>query len=135
MLINFALQTVINAVALWVAAWAIPGITFGGGSTGQVVKTVVIVALIFGIVNVFIKPILKLISLPFIILTLGLFVFIVNALMLAAHLVAGRQVRPRLPRRALLLGRRLRRPHHHVRVDDPQLHQDRLSPLSPAGMP
>lgn len=83
MLINFALQTVINAVALWVAAWAIPGITFGGGSTGQVVKTVVIVALIFGIVNVFIKPILKLISLPFIILTLGLFVFIVNAFMLA----------------------------------------------------
>ena len=82
MLINFALQTVINAVALWVAAWAIPGITFGGGSTGQVVKTVVIVALIFGIVNVFIKPILKLISLPLIILTLGLFVFIVNALML-----------------------------------------------------
>jgi putative membrane protein len=82
MLINFALQTVINAVALWVAAWAIPGITFGGGSTGQVVKTVVIVALIFGIVNTFIKPILKLLSLPFIILTLGLFVFIVNALML-----------------------------------------------------
>ena len=82
MLLNFALQTVINAVALWVAAWAIPGITFGGGSTGQVVKTVVIVALIFGIVNVFIKPILKLISLPFIILTLGLFVFIVNAVML-----------------------------------------------------
>jgi putative membrane protein len=82
MLINFALQTVINAVALWVAAWAIPGITFGGGSTGQVVKTVVIVALIFGIVNAFIKPILKLLSLPFIILTLGLFVFIVNAFML-----------------------------------------------------
>jgi putative membrane protein len=82
MLINFALQTVINAVALWVAAWAIPGITFGGGTTGQVVKTVVIVALIFGIVNVFIKPLLNLISLPLIILTLGLFVFIVNAFML-----------------------------------------------------
>ena len=82
MLVNFALQTVINAVALWVAAWAIPGITFGGGSSAQVVKTVVIVALIFGIVNVFVKPLLKLISLPLIILTLGLFVFIVNALML-----------------------------------------------------
>ncbi|GAA1990759.1 phage holin family protein [Terrabacter lapilli] len=82
MLINFALQTVINAVALWVAAWAIPGITFGGGSTAQVLKTVIIVALIFGIVNVFIKPLLKLISLPLIILTLGLFVFIVNALVL-----------------------------------------------------
>ncbi|GAA2017100.1 phage holin family protein [Terrabacter terrae] len=82
MLLNFALQTVINAVALWIAAWAIPGITFGGGSSTQVVKTVVIVALIFGIVNFFIKPILKLITLPLIILTLGLFVFIVNALML-----------------------------------------------------
>lgn len=82
MILNFALQTVINAVALWVAAWAIPGITFGGGSSGQVIKTVIIVALIFGIVNALIKPILKLISLPLIILTLGLFVFIVNALML-----------------------------------------------------
>jgi putative membrane protein len=82
MLLNFALQTVINAVALWIAAWAIPGITFGGGSTSQVIWTVVLVALIFGILNTFIKPILKLISLPLIILTLGLFVFIVNALML-----------------------------------------------------
>jgi putative membrane protein len=82
MLLNFALQTVINAVALWVAAWAIPGITFGGGSSGQVVKTVLVVALIFGIVNALIKPILKLITLPLIILTLGLFVFIVNALVL-----------------------------------------------------
>jgi putative membrane protein len=82
MLVNFALQTVINAVALWVAAWAIPGITFGGGSTAQVLKTVIIVALIFGVVNFFIKPLLKLLTLPFIILTLGLFVFIVNALML-----------------------------------------------------
>jgi len=82
MLINFALQTVINAVAVWVAAWVIPGITVGEGSTGEIVKTVVIVALIFGIINAFIRPIAKLLSLPFIILTLGLFVFIVNALML-----------------------------------------------------
>ncbi len=82
MLINFALQTVINAVALWVAAWIIPGITFGGGSTANVVKTVVIVALIFGVINAFVRPLAKLLSLPFIILTLGLFVFIVNALML-----------------------------------------------------
>jgi putative membrane protein len=82
MLLNFALQTVINAVALWVAAWAIPGITFGEGRTGNVFWTVVLVALIFGIVNAFIKPIAKLLSMPFIILTLGLFVFVVNALML-----------------------------------------------------
>ncbi|MER7072684.1 phage holin family protein [Terrabacter sp. NPDC000476] len=82
MLLNFALQTVINAVALWVAAWALPGISFGEGRTGNIFWTVVLVALIFGIVNAFIRPVAKLLSMPFIILTLGLFVFIVNALML-----------------------------------------------------
>ena len=82
MLLNFAIQTVINAVAIWVAAWAIPGIHLGDGSTGDTIKTLVIVAVIFGIVNAIIKPIIKLLSLPLIILTLGLFVFIVNALML-----------------------------------------------------
>jgi putative membrane protein len=83
MLLNFAIQTVINAVAIWVAAWAIPGITLGDGtSTSATVKTLIIVAVIFGLVNAFIKPIIKLLSLPFIVLTLGLFVFIVNALML-----------------------------------------------------
>src|SRR3954462_3990179 len=76
MLLNFALQTVINAVALWVAAWAIDGITFGGCSTTPVIWTVILVALIFGLVHFSIKPILKLISLPLIIVTLGLFVFI-----------------------------------------------------------
>jgi putative membrane protein len=82
MVVNFALQTVVNAIALWVAAWAIPGITFGGGSTSNVVWTVILVALVFGIINAFVKPLAKLLSLPFIILTLGLFVFVVNALML-----------------------------------------------------
>ena len=83
MLLNFAIQTVINAVAIWVAAWAIPGITLGdGSSTGDTIKTLIIVAVIFGVVNAIIKPIIKLLSLPLIILTLGLFVFIVNALML-----------------------------------------------------
>ena len=47
MLINFALQTVINAVALWIAAWAIPGITFGEGRAGNIFLTVLLVALIF----------------------------------------------------------------------------------------
>ncbi len=82
MLLNFAIQTVINAVAIWVAAWAIPGITLGNGSTGDTIKTLIIVAVIFGLVNAIIKPIIKLLSLPLIVLTLGLFVFIVNALML-----------------------------------------------------
>jgi putative membrane protein len=84
MLLNFAIQTVINAVALWVAAWAIPGITLGEGkTTGETLLTLLGVAVIFGLVNLIIKPIVKLLSIPFIILTLGLFIFIVNALMLS----------------------------------------------------
>jgi putative membrane protein len=83
MLINFAIQTVINGIALWVAAWAVPGITFGEGSTtSSTIWTVAIVALIFGLVNALVRPIAALLSLPFIILTLGLFIFILNAAML-----------------------------------------------------
>lgn len=82
MLVNFAIQTVINGVALWVAAWAVPGITFGSGTAGAVIRTVLVVALIFGLVNALVRPLAKVLTLPFIILTLGLFVFVVNALML-----------------------------------------------------
>jgi putative membrane protein len=80
---NFAIQTVINGLALWIAAWAIPGITFGDDlGTANTVLTVGIVALIFGLVNALVRPIAALLSLPFIILTLGLFIFILNAAML-----------------------------------------------------
>ena len=83
MLVNFAIQTVINGVALWVAAWAVPGITFGTNpSTTKVVLTVLGVALVFGLVNALLRPLARIVSLPLIILTLGLFIFIVNALML-----------------------------------------------------
>jgi putative membrane protein len=83
MLVNFAIQTVINGIALWVAAWAVPGITFGDSSTtSSTFWTVAIVALIFGLVNALVRPIAALLSLPFIILTLGLFIFILNAAML-----------------------------------------------------
>ena len=127
MLVNFAIQTVINGVALWIAAWADPRASPSAATStlGQSVRTVVIVALIFGLVNAFVRPIAELLSLPFIILTLGLFVFIVNAADAPAHLVAGRQVRPRLPRRALLLGRHLGLAHHHLRLAHPRLPQDR----------
>ncbi|MEP7331053.1 MAG: phage holin family protein [Terracoccus sp.] len=82
MLVNFAIKTVVNGLALWVAAWAVPGITFGQGGAGKVIGTVALVAVIFGLVNSLVRPITKLVTLPLIILTLGLFVFIVNALML-----------------------------------------------------
>src|SRR5690242_4291878 len=72
----------VNALALWVAAWLLPGISFGEGKFGSKFATVVLVALVFGLVNAVVKPIAKLLSFPFIILTLGLFTFIVNAFML-----------------------------------------------------
>lgn len=83
MIAGFVARTVINGIALWVAAWLIDGIHFGTtGDTWETVKIVAIVALIFGLLNAFVRPIVKLLSMPFIILTLGLFVFIVNAVML-----------------------------------------------------
>ena len=82
-MVNFAIKTVINGLALWIAAWAVPGITFGDDmGTANTVLTVGIVALIFGLVNALVRPIAALLSLPFIILTLGLFIFVLNAAML-----------------------------------------------------
>ena len=80
---NFLIRVLINAVALWVAAWLVAGISFGDDDawTSKVV-TVVLVALVFGLVNAVIRPIAKVLSFPFIVLTLGLFTFIVNAFML-----------------------------------------------------
>ena len=83
MIMGFIVRTIINGIALWVAAWLVAGIEFGSSTdTWETLKVVAFVALIFGLLNAFVRPILKLISLPFIILTLGLFVFIVNAAML-----------------------------------------------------
>ena len=78
---SLLLRLIINAVALWVAAWIVDGIRLGGQGT-EAVQTVLIVALIFGLMNALIRPILKLLTCPFYVLTLGLFTFIVNALML-----------------------------------------------------
>lgn len=71
-----------NAIALWVAAALLPGIEFGGEGS-SLWLTVVLVAALFGVLNAIVKPVLKLLSLPFVILTLGLFLVIVNAIMLA----------------------------------------------------
>jgi putative membrane protein len=65
------------AVAVAVASAVVPGVTIHGGVGG-----VLIVAGIFGLVNAVLGPIAKLISLPLIVLTLGLFIFVVNAVML-----------------------------------------------------
>lgn len=79
---NFVVKTIANAGALAVAIALLQDITLTGGSTGRKVLTLILVALIFGLVNFFVKPILKLLTLPLFIVTLGLFTLVVNALML-----------------------------------------------------
>lgn len=96
LLSRVVLKTGVNGVALWVAGLVIDGIVFNQSTewTGTVV-TIVLVALVFGLVNAVIKPVVKLFSLPLIWLTLGLFTLVVNALMLeltswlAGHLGLG----------------------------------------------
>jgi putative membrane protein len=71
------LKLAVNAAALWVAARIIDGITL----TDDLV-TILFIALVFGLINTFVRPLAKLISLPVLIVTLGLFTFVVNAAML-----------------------------------------------------
>jgi putative membrane protein len=79
---NLIIKLLANAVALAIAAWVVSGITLEGATTGRRILTLLIVAAIFGIVNAVVRPVVKLLSLPFIILTLGLLIFVINAAML-----------------------------------------------------
>ncbi len=72
----------VNALALAAATWLLDGITLTGDTTEDRVITLVLVALIFGVVNAVVRPVVKTLSLPFILLTLGLLIFVINALML-----------------------------------------------------
>lgn len=81
-MMNFVVKTLANAGALGVAIWLLQDITLTGDSTGKKAWTLILVALVFGLVNFLVKPIVKLISLPLFILTLGLITLVINALML-----------------------------------------------------
>lgn len=83
-MLNFLIRTGVNAVALWVAAWLVDGIVLAGDDTTFASKftTIILVALVFGVVNAVVKPIAKVLAFPAIVLTLGLFTFIVNAFLL-----------------------------------------------------
>ena len=72
------IRWVISALALFAAAWLVPGITVDGN--GWVVYAVM--AVILGLVNAIVRPLLKLLTCPLILLTLGLFVLVVNGLTL-----------------------------------------------------
>jgi putative membrane protein len=74
---------VTNTLAVGVAAWLVPGIRFTErGGLGENWPTLLAVGVILGIVSSFVKPVVKILSIPFIILTLGLFLWVINALML-----------------------------------------------------
>ena len=80
---SFLLRAALTGVALWVVTKIVPGIGFIGGDTMLArVGIIFVVAVIFGLVNAIIKPIVQLLSIPLYILTLGLFHIVVNALML-----------------------------------------------------
>ena len=100
---NILVRLLVNAVALAVAAWLIPGITLDEGATNtDRAITLAIVAAIFGLVNALIRPVVKLLALPLIILTLGLITFVINALMLLLTSWITDEPRRRVPRRRVL---------------------------------
>ena len=74
-------RIVVVAVALWVATLVVPGIATTATTPALGIGTLVAVALIFGVVNAVVKPVVKLLGCAFYILTLGLFAFVVNALL------------------------------------------------------
>jgi putative membrane protein len=76
------LRLLANAAALAIATWILSGITLTGPTTTSQVVTLLIVALIFGILNAIVKPIFALVTIPLLLVTLGLFLIVINACML-----------------------------------------------------
>ncbi|HRC41641.1 MAG: phage holin family protein [Nostocoides sp.] len=82
---NVLVKIGVNALALWTAALVVSGIRLGEGAGepwSTRLLTILLVAVVFGLVNAVVKPIATVLSFPAIVLTLGLFTFIVNAFML-----------------------------------------------------
>jgi len=73
----FLIRLLVNAAALWVATRIVPGVSYSGGAL-----PLLGVALVFGVVNAVISPVLKILTFPIIILTLGIFALVINGLML-----------------------------------------------------
>jgi putative membrane protein len=74
---RFVLRLLVTAAALWVAVRLVPGITYTGPWSH-----LLLVALVFGVVNAIVRPIILALTCPLVLLTLGLFVFVLNGLML-----------------------------------------------------
>lgn len=79
---RFVTWLIVNAVALGAAAWLLDDIEVTSDSTSGRIATLVVVGLVFGVITSIVKPVVNLLSLPLIVLSLGLFLVVTNALML-----------------------------------------------------
>jgi putative membrane protein len=80
-MLAFVARVVVIAVALWVATAIVPGVDISAGTTAAGIGTLIGVALIFGLVNAVLKPLIKIVGGCFYIITLGLIGLVVNALL------------------------------------------------------
>ena len=85
---GFLLRLIVNAAALWVAAQLVPGIVVAG------LTPLLLAALVLGLINAIVRPVLVILTLPLTLLTLGLFIFVLNAfcLWLTSRIVPGFEV-------------------------------------------
>jgi putative membrane protein len=76
------IRLAISALALWIATLIVPGVNLSTDSAAKAVGTLIAVAVIFGIINAILRPIIKTVGCAFYVLTLGLIAIVVNALLL-----------------------------------------------------
>ncbi|WP_116115961.1 phage holin family protein [Austwickia chelonae] len=96
---SFIARTLAVAAATAVAAWIVPGITLTGSGAGGKALTLILVALIIGLINAVVKPVVEFLTGCLVVVSLGLFLLVINAFMLllsswvAQHLALGFHVR------------------------------------------
>ena len=86
---GFIIRVLVTALAVWVAAYILPGVELANDA-----RTIIIVSLVLALLNAIVKPILILLTIPVTIVTLGLFLLVINALMViwTSELVTGFKV-------------------------------------------
>ena len=101
---RFLLRVLVSAAALGVATWAVPGIELLAGSGWSRVGTLLAVAVIFGLINATLKPLIKVVGCAFYVLTLGLIALVVNGLLLWLTSCHRGRADPAVPRDRVLAG-------------------------------
>ncbi|MBQ1023222.1 phage holin family protein [Micromonospora sp. C95] len=79
--VGFLIRLAATAIALWITTLIVPGVEVTGRTGYHTVFTLLVVALIFGLVNAVLKPVIRVVGCVFYLLTLGLFALVVNALL------------------------------------------------------